>query len=126
MDSIEEVTWKHFGKHYRISSLGVVESKFSGEWVVKKLKKSKTDQHGGYYMSFSMDGSHIRVHTFMWEMFMGPRQKGFVINHKDGVRENCALSNLEEVTQKENVHNMMARGAWSNSRYKKVASVQPS
>jgi hypothetical protein len=101
--------WKEFGKWYRINKLGQVESCSSGLWKPMKTKKSKTDKYGGYYLTVSIDG-HKRLHLLMWEMFKGPRRKGFVINHKDGDRDNCALDNLEEITQKDNIKNIIERG----------------
>ncbi len=110
--------WKLFGKNncYRISNAGVVQSRYrtnkvlTNTWADKKLKKSKTDARGGFYMTFSLTTGHVRLHTFMWETFRGPRTKGMVINHIDGDRTNCAIWNLEEITQKENVENLIKRG----------------
>lgn len=113
-----EEVWLEFGVHYRVSSLGKVESKFTGKWTPKKLKKSKTDGNGGYYLTFRFGNKHVRLHTFMWERFKGPRRPGFVINHIDGNRMNCAISNLEEVTQKENIQNLIQRGNFNGGRRK--------
>ena len=98
---------------------GKVQSINSGTWKDKKFKKSKSDRNGGWYLTFSLGHSHKRVHHAVWETFVGPRQKGLVINHIDGNRENNALSNLEEVTQKDNVANMIARGTYRGGRKKK-------
>jgi hypothetical protein len=110
--------WKEFGNLYRVSESGIVQSRFSGEWKDKKLKKSKTDQNGGFYLTFSFGRRHVRLHIFMWEMFKGPRKAGHVINHIDGDRTNCAIWNLEEVTQKENIQNLIQRGKF-RGYYKK-------
>lgn len=107
---IETEIWKEFWGLYRASECGRIQSNFSGEWKDKKLKKSKTDKNGGFYMTFSFGRGHIRLHCFMWELFRGPRRPGFVINHIDGNRENNAIWNLEEVTQKENIKNLRDRG----------------
>jgi len=40
----------------------------------------------------------VSVHRAVWEAFMGPIPIGLVINHKDGVKSNNSLSNLEVVT----------------------------
>lgn len=116
-----EETWIEFGRcgSYRISSLGRVQGRYEGfrdgqvllgEWRDKILKMSKTDKNGGFYLTFKYGEKHVRLHTFMWEMFKGPRTKGKVINHIDGNRLNCAIDNLEEVTQKENIRNLRMRG----------------
>lgn len=111
--------WKEFGTCYRVSNSGIVQSKAkSDEWFNKKLKKSKTDQHGGYYMTFCMTGTHVRLHRFMWETFKGPIPPKMVINHIDGDRENNAIWNLECVTQSENMKNLIARGNFRGFRRK--------
>lgn len=104
------VEWKEFGKCYRVSNYGVVQSNHSGEWKDKKLKKSKSDKYGGFYLTFCMNDKHIRLHRFMVETFIGPIPKGYVVDHLDGDRENCAIWNLEVKTQKENVRNIIDRG----------------
>lgn len=107
---MSEEVFKLFGNCYRVSSLGYVESNHSGEWKVKKVKKSKSDSRGGFYLTISLSKGHKRVHHLMWEVFKGPRKKGYVINHIDGDRENNSIDNLEEVTQKENIKNLIDRG----------------
>lgn len=46
----------------------------------------------------------------MWEVWKGPRKSGTVINHIDGDRSNNSIDNLEEITQKENIENLIKRG----------------
>ncbi len=115
------MTWKRFGKEgmYRISTTGVVETCFNFQtkkvdniWRPKALKKSKTDKYGGFYLTFRAGSEQIRLHLFMWETWKGPRTPGKVINHIDGNRENCAIDNLEEITQKENILNLIKRGGF--------------
>lgn len=104
--------WKQFWGKYRISEAGEVESSTSGDWKPLKKKKSKSDKHGGFYLTVSLHeapGGHKKLHHLVWECFMGPRRKGYVINHIDGDRTNCALWNLEEITQKANIANVIAR-----------------
>lgn len=43
------------------------------------------------------------AHRFIFEFFHGPIPEGLVVNHKDGNKENNKLSNLEAVSQYENV-----------------------
>lgn len=119
--------WKTFGKNnmYRISNHGRVQTRYNfqtkklgEEWFDKALKKSKTDENGGWYLTFSINDKHVRLHIFMWEIWKGPRTKGLVINHIDGDRSNCAIWNLEEVTQKKNIENLIARGNFKGFRRK--------
>ena len=53
----------------------------------------------------------IFVHALICAAFYGPRPKGYVTNHKDLNRGNNHASNLEWVTQSENVRHAYANGA---------------
>jgi hypothetical protein len=43
-----------------------------------------------------------KVHKIVAQTFLGPRPDGFQINHKDGVKTNNHVSNLEYCTPKQN------------------------
>lgn len=55
----------------------------------------------------------VRVHTLVWETFVGEIEKGLQINHKDGNKLNNSLDNLEKCTAGHNV-----RHAFVNNLYK--------
>lgn len=44
----------------------------------------------------------IRLHSIVAHTFLGRPPKGKEINHKDGIKKHCHLSNLEYVTRAEN------------------------
>lgn len=50
------------------------------------------------------------VHQLMAESFFGPRPEGFEVDHKDGVKTNNFLSNLEYVSKRENLRRRDALG----------------
>ena len=50
------------------------------------------------------------VHQLMAESFFGPRPEGFEIDHKDGVKTNNLLPNLEYVSKRENLRRRDALG----------------
>jgi len=58
------------------------------------------------------DGKPTRrpAHRLVWEVFNGPIPKGLVINHKNGVKDDNRLENLEVLTQSENVIDGFRRG----------------
>ena len=45
------------------------------------------------------------VHRLVYEVFKGPIQEGFEIDHEDGKRDNNKLINLRLLTKKENIQN---------------------
>lgn len=54
-----------------------------------------------------------RVHTLVCEAFHGPRPTpAHVVAHRDGIRNNCAASNLRWATIKENREDMKIHGTW--------------
>lgn len=64
------------------------------------------DINGYLFASISQPGSthkSVRVHHLVAEVFLGKRPEGYVINHKDGNKKNNVLSNLEYVSQQDNI-----------------------
>jgi hypothetical protein len=55
-------------------------------------------------------------HRVIWETLNGPIPDGLVINHIDSDRSNNRPSNLECVTQLENVQHAIAKGHYKNCR----------
>lgn len=46
----------------------------------------------------------VRVHRIIWEAFNGPIPNGYEINHKNEIRNDNRLENLELLTHKENLN----------------------
>ena len=46
----------------------------------------------------------VRVHRFIWETLVGEIPENLVINHKNGIKTDNRLCNLELVTNKENIN----------------------
>lgn len=67
---------------------------------------SKLMRNGYYMTSASYDGKtyYFMEHRVIWVWLNGPIPKGLVINHKDYNRTNNDISNLEILTQKENIN----------------------
>lgn len=69
----------------------------------------------GYYMVRKMyDGKiyHFMEHRVIWWFFNGDIDENMVINHKDFDRTNNDISNLEMISQKENVAHSMKNGRY--------------
>ena len=88
---------------YFVDEAGNIYSKKSGVLRLRKPWKS----HGGYlYIELCKSGVKYRkgVHQIVAETYCEGWFEGAVVNHKDTNKENNIASNLEWVTQKENVH----------------------
>lgn len=67
---------------------------------------SPIQHHTGYsVITVRKDGvqRQLRVHRFIWETLVGKIPKNLVINHKNGIKTDNRLCNLELVTTKENI-----------------------
>lgn len=93
-----------YGGNYKISNFGVVVSLSNGG--AKPLKKFLSSS--GYESVYLYNGSKksrkaYRVHRLVALTFIPNPDKKPYINHKDGVKNNNCVENLEWVTQSENM-----------------------
>lgn len=92
---------------YQISSHGRVRCfrSFNGGKITDKCRylKPLINKDGYYYVDLYKNRKqvHKRIHRLVADTFLGPNPD-LVINHKDGIKTNNNLSNLEWVTPKEN------------------------
>ena len=94
---------------YAVSSLGRVKNIKRGK--IRKLFPN----HGGYWrVVLRRNGKqkNASVHRLVAQEFIGFSDKPEV-NHKDGDKNNNAVSNLEWTTRKENADHAIAIGLWS-------------
>jgi hypothetical protein len=79
-----------------------VRQSVSGEW---KPLRTSVDAQGYARVSVYVGGRvrRLKVHRLVAESFIGPIPAGFTVNHKSAVKTENAASNLEIVTQGENV-----------------------
>lgn len=52
------------------------------------------------------------VHRLVWLVYRGPIDQGLVVNHRDGNKLNNRLSNLEVMTQTDNVQHAVVSGLY--------------
>lgn len=115
--------WKSvidYDGYYEVSNLGRVRSVereiVRNDGVVQtrhsRIKK-QTINHDGYCcVSLSKDGNSRKlfVHKLVYEAFIGRIPDGYEVNHRDFVRDNNCLDNLELLTHKDNVRYTIAAG----------------
>lgn len=99
--SSEQAVWKPHPKYGKIecSSTGQVRNRATGKVYAQNLRDS------GYVTTgFVCDGVLVRdrVHRLVAEAFFG-LQPGLQVNHKNGVRNDNRIENLEFVTRSENL-----------------------
>lgn len=91
------VGWEQY---YEVSTLGRVKS-------LRRNKILNSRRNKGGYRTVSFWKGHYqklnRVHSVMLETFVGPRPTGWVINHKNGIRYDNRLENLEYISWQGNI-----------------------
>jgi len=124
--------WDNKGKKkllfrdYIMSEDGIVVRviKINNYFPGKKIKTRKSF-FGYEVINFSLNGKRfagIRFHRLLWETWKGRIPKGLEINHKDGIKTNNSLSNLEVVTHKENMQHANRRGLVNTKEHRKKIS----
>lgn len=110
--------------YYSVSTLGNVRSeprtvphRSSGTVNLRGRMLNPALESWGYRQArFCRNGIGVLrlVHRLVVEAFIGPIPKGKEVNHKNGVKTDNRLCNLEVVTPKENIHHAHASGLTSN------------
>lgn len=91
--------WKLHKSGYKVSNYGNVKSQRLFRDGYRNMKFGKN--HKGYY-HVNIYGKSTFVHKLVVETFIGEIPKRMQINHKDGIKTNNKLENLEIVTPSQN------------------------
>jgi hypothetical protein len=97
----------------RVKSLPRTRKNKTGESPVKERIMRPSPVGAGYLSVKLSKNGKIRgwyIHHLVWLAFRGPIPKGFEINHKDGIKANCRLKNLELKTHKGNIKHAIEMG----------------
>ena len=97
---------------YAVSDAGeVMAMNFANLGVPGILKPNK---NRGYFTIQLSNRKRRTIHRLVAEAFIGPRPVGMQINHKNGIKNDNRLSNLEYCTPSENMKHCFATGLQSN------------
>lgn len=92
----------HQQPQYSISSKGKIRNNTS-----KHIKSTRLDRYGYPRVTLYPSGKTFTIHRLIMTNFTPKESWKEQINHKDSVRKNSVLSNLEWVTPKENSQHMI-------------------
>lgn len=110
---------------YEISNLGRVKSFLRKK---QKLMKLTPNAKTGYFMvTLRKDnfGWPHTVHSLVARMFIGEKPNGYVIDHRNGVKTDNRIENLEYVTRRENSIRGNGSSEYFDIRFKKKRPFTP-
>lgn len=111
------MNWKQYplqSKFY-VSDTGEVSKHINiGNKNRPQWKPLKQQTNSGGYKYVSVMGKQQYVHRLVFITHVGPLLDGLVISHIDGNPSNNHVSNLEQVTQKENCARKKSHGTYTS------------
>lgn len=109
-------TWKpvpEFEGVYSVSSFGRIRRDLSRGKAIAGFILKLTPNKKGYLtvtLSNAPQKERFLVHCLVMRAFVGPCPEGKEVNHKDTIKANCHLDNLEYVTGLENMQHAVSHG----------------
>lgn len=101
---------------YVVSSHGRVKrvTTANGAQAGKVLQPGGINSYLAVTLSHFNQQKRIEIHVLVAAVFLGPRPKGFDVNHKDLNKKNNVYWNLEYMTRLENIKHALKNGAWGS------------
>lgn len=98
---------------YGVSSLGRIRRERPAKRAIVGLILKPNTNMWGYQYVILKDRARqktVTIHPLVAAAFIGPRPPGLDVNHKDGVKTNNAMDNLEYVTRSANIRHSFRLG----------------
>ena len=92
---------------YCVSNMGRAKTLSFNKTGKERLLKMIDPGNG--YCRITLGKKPVSVHRLVWEAFNGPISNGLYINHKNRIKNDNRLVNLEVVTPRENQHHWLKR-----------------
>lgn len=121
--------WKNIEGYigvYQISNFGNVRSLSNGFTRKSKILKQKVDRNGYKSVSLSKNsiGKYFSIHRLVALHFLYRNDISLHVNHKDGIKTNNNLDNLEWVTRSENQKHAFSSGLNKISEKTRLLSME--
>ena len=107
--------------YYEVSDHGRVKRMARGPatWPGRILKGSIKREYPSVALYRDAERREYSVHRLVMAAFVGPCPEGNEVNHKDGIKANSYVGNLEYVTRSENVIHAVSIGTKRGMRGEK-------
>ncbi len=103
-----------YGGFYAVSNMGRVRRAVGGmSTFAGRVLSPRVLRCGYLQVNLSRHGTVRKqecVHVLVAEAFLGPRPAGMQVNHKNGIKTDARLENLEYVTRSENMKHALSMG----------------
>ncbi len=99
------IKFREFNKKYEVGTNGSVYSLDYNHTGKRKIMSQYLDKDGYPYVFFVQNTKRTKkmVHRLVAELFISKPTEKHQVNHKNGIRNDNTLENLEWVTHQENV-----------------------
>ncbi len=118
--TIGSMKWKTAYDHedYEVSTTGRVrrrtDHKLSSRWKVGR-ELTRQLSHRGYF-KVKLEQKYVPVARLVAETFLRPRPPGLVVNHKNGMKVDNDVRNLEWISKSEDAKHAIRTGLWKTLR----------
>lgn len=113
---MEKEEWKLYVDKYEVSNYGRIRNN-----VTERILKPYISKRGYFMQGISINGkhNHVTVHRAIAEVFIPNPENKLQVNHIDGNKLNNYISNLEWVTQSENIQHAFDIGL-NSMEYRRI------